>query len=229
MNEQPNPEAEHLWRDEFPHIDSNSADPSAGMARERKLATYGEDLWWLGWSDGGSGQPIKAGVDLIDTHSEARRRVRLRAARAQCAGAKARQEAATEIADSLAQNLQSRRDELGVVEARRRENPHETSLFTGLVYVLIAVILLIADMPLSLNLVADAFNMPHTHAISETDILTISELFVGRRGLVVRYLWEPIVLATGIAALGIFFKIVSDYLLSSTPNVSESSESDEDS
>src|SRR3954447_11628897 len=112
-------------REDFPKIDARSEDASAGMSRERKLATYAEDLWWLGWSDGGSGQPSQHGVDVIATQAEARRRLRLRSVRAQAAGAKARREAADELATSIATTLTEDRAELTAIEAKRRENPHE--------------------------------------------------------------------------------------------------------
>ena len=54
--------------------------------------------------------------------------------------------------------------------------------------------------------------------IYQCETIKIDDIFTEYWQDVLRYLWQPIILAVGIACLGIFFKIVADYLLSSAPD-----------
>jgi len=210
-------ESEHLWRDVFPRIYAGQGD--GAPFRDRHLPSYAETLWWLGWADGGLGQSPDEGEALVRIHADALRRRRIE----ELQGESIRLAKDAEIADLASQHLQEDIDgtrlELRSITDRRRKDPHEASLVTGWLYVLVAIVLILADMPLSLRLVADGFDMPIRHTVpGTTDVITFGDFFdPARRHDALIHLWEPIVLALGIAALGIFFKIVADYLLSTAP------------
>ena len=86
-------------------------------------------------------------------------------------------------------------------EQHRRENPSQYSWLLGLVYCLVALILWIADLPLSL-LAADGLDI-------RTNYAALSDLSLVRANWT--ELWEPLAFAIGIAALGLFFKFVADF------------------
>jgi len=86
-------------------------------------------------------------------------------------------------------------------EQHRIENPSHYSWPLGLVYCFVALILWIADLPLSL-LAADGLDI-------RTNYSVLSDLSLIRANWTT--LWEPLAFAIGIAALGLFFKFVADF------------------
>lgn len=86
-------------------------------------------------------------------------------------------------------------------EQHRIENPSHYSWPLGLVYCLVALLLWIADLPLSL-LAADGLDI-------RTNYAALSDLSLIRANWTT--LWEPLAFAIGIAALGLFFKFVADF------------------
>jgi len=81
------------------------------------------------------------------------------------------------------------------------ENPSHYSWLLGLVYCIVALILWLADLPLSL-LAADGLDI-------RTDYNALADLSLIKANWTA--LWEPLAFAIGIAALGLFFKFVADF------------------
>jgi len=204
--------SEPLWDGKFPSIaTSGSNEP---LLRP-PTAKYDEKLWAVGWTDGATGQPPEQGIALIRSHDADRNQQLKKQLSESKALAEAEAEAASQRIQRKTVDLEQTRAELTDLEERRRKDPHEFSVSTGILYVLIAVILLLSDMPLSLSLVAEGFNLPVSHELDNGEMILLGQIFSPQWREVLRYLWQPIILAVGIACLGIFFKIVTDYFLSS--------------
>lgn len=86
-------------------------------------------------------------------------------------------------------------------EQNRIENPSHYSWLLGLIYCFVALILWIADLPLSL-LAADGLKIPGNYAL-RSDLSQIRANWTS--------MWQPLAFAVGIAALGLFFKFVADF------------------
>jgi hypothetical protein len=206
-------ESEPLWDGKFPSI-ATSAD-SGEPALRPPTAKYDEKLWAVGWTDGATGQPPHHGIALIQAHDAERNRELARRLSEVTALAAANADAASKRIERRTEDLKQTRAELTELEQRRRKDPHEFSFSTGIFYVFIAAILLLSDMPLSLSLVAEGFNLPVKYELDSGETILLGQIFSPQWRDVLRYLWQPIILAVGIACLGIFFKIVTDYFLSS--------------
>jgi hypothetical protein len=206
--------SERLWDGKFPSI-ATSGDSGEPPPRPA-TAKYDEELWAVGWTDGATGQPPHHGIALIKAHDDNRNRRVAQQLSHRKALAEAEADASLKRIERSANDLDRTRAELIDLEERRRRDPHEFSVFTGILYVVIALILLLSDMPLSLSLVAEGFNLPLKYDLDSGETIVLGQVFSPQWREVLRYLWQPIILAVGIACLGIFFKIVTDYFLSST-------------
>lgn len=92
------------------------------------------------------------------------------------------------------------------------ENKHKYSLLIGVMYLLIAVFLILADIPLALKLTQEGFDL--NYAMDEE--AEISRLFVNTI-LVLQQNWEVFILAAGIALCTIFIKSLYDEYVSPSP------------
>jgi hypothetical protein len=214
-------EAEPLWDGKFPSIATTAAFGDTSSPRP-PVAGYDEKLWYVGWTDGATGQPPDDGVRLIRAHDRDRNQRLAEKLNRREARAAAKADASQQRLARTATDLAATRNELAELEMRRRKEPQDFSIVTGVTYVLVALILILSDMPLSLSLVAEGFHMPTKYEIEATDeTIVLGDLFSDRWADVLRYLWQPIILAIGIACLGIFFKIITDYFLSSVDALPE--------
>ncbi len=87
------------------------------------------------------------------------------------------------------------------VDKERLGSPSSYSALLGLVYCVVAVVLWIADLPLSL-LAADRLDIRSNYA----QLADLTSLFQNWKSM-----WEPLAFAIGIAVLGLFFKFVADF------------------
>jgi len=204
-------ESEPLWDGKFPAI------TTSGFGDEPlrpATATYAEKLWNVGWTDGAAGQPPEHGERLIQAHDDDRSHRIVTELNHLKTRADSRAAASKERLERMTSDLSGTRAELSELEGLRRRDQTEFSLITGVLYIFVALILLLSDMPLSLSLVAEGFHLRLSKEIDGRKIV-VDDIFSPDWQNVLRYLWQPIILAVGIACLGIFFKIVTDYLLSS--------------
>ncbi len=214
-------ESEPLWNGKFPSI-ATSPGVSDGPLRP-PTAAYDEKLWNVGWTDGASGQPPEHGEQLVRAYND-HRTERMRYELAQMKSvAETRASVLKDWLSRMKPDVERSRQELAQLESQQLQDPHEFSLVTGTLYVIVAFILMLSDMPLSLSLVAEGFRLPLKKEIEATGrTVSLPDLFSRDWQEVLQYLWQPIVLAVGIAFLGIFFKITVDYLLSSGEGAPES-------
>lgn len=207
-------DSEPMWDGKFPSIAKSAG--SGELGGPRPTATYDEKLWYVGWTDGATGQQPDEGVKLIQAHDADRNHRLAFELNRRKTRAESRATACQQRIERTSLDLEQTRGELADLETRRRRDPQEFSIVTGALYVLIALILILSDMPLSLSLVAEGFDMPVSYQMEDSDeTILLGDIFSEHWAGVIQHLWQPIILAIGIACLGIFFKIVTDYFLSS--------------
>lgn len=166
--------------------------------------------WKRGWVDGCLGQLLPTGESIIrarlQQEAEAKAetlRSRLSAVRVELGAWRDR----LGYLDRVCRSLQERYE--GVAE-RRDLRRQDFSLPLGLLMLMAAAILFLSDIPLTLQLVADGFDLPTSvpHPEFERDV-HVYEIF-SEPLVVVRLLWESLALALGLAGAGMFYKIFLD-------------------
>ncbi|HUP60885.1 MAG TPA: hypothetical protein VNA69_10750 [Thermoanaerobaculia bacterium] len=185
----------------WPAIRAINRERSDNSTGEPEPTSFDDPEWKTGWTDGRVGIPSQHVLKLYEF--EAKRR--LADVRAKLEGEK------TEANVNHQAELQNQQlvdgdyrgvmDKFHDIEKDRIENPTSYSWPLGIFYVAVAVILWIADVPLTL-LAADGLGI-------RTNYEALSNLQVIRATWT--SMWEPLAFAIGIAALGIFFKFVTDF------------------
>jgi hypothetical protein len=177
----------------------------------RAPLNYAEAPWRVGWTDGRVGQPREEHRDLLRIQADYERsqlvlhRTReAEAARAQLAVAQIQEERLRASAEQAGRAFLPVRDD-------RSSHRGEYSRSIGWLYVVTATVLFLADLPLSF-LAADALGIS-TSIKMGARLVGVDDLRSLRQNWPA--LWEPLILALGIAALGLFFKVVADFFLSS--------------
>lgn len=176
----------------------------------RPPAQYDDPAWHLGWTDGRVGQPVETHEEVLLAQAKVDWQSELRKTRGELAGARARTEA-------LAKKLEVSKEMLGLVRdsylalfKKRNENSSGSSLLLATLYLGFGLVLFLADVPLSLSMVARGFKIP----IAKNDIFTNQRVEVGMiladPWMVMRNLWDAVFLALGIAFMGIIVKFFVD-------------------
>lgn len=179
-------------------INRERTDNSSG---EPEPTSFDDPEWRIGWTDGRVGVPSQHALKLYEFEAERR----LASARAQLEGerTKARVDHTAEL--SHQQLVQAVYDGVSErfrdIEKDRIDNPTSYSWPLGVFYLAVAIVLWIADVPLTL-LAADGLGI-------RTNYEALSNLQVIRATWT--SMWEPLAFAIGIAALGLFFKFVTDF------------------
>lgn len=189
--------------------------PSDGNNRKynRPSARYDSEDWGLGWSDGRLGQPPDTEADLLVARAAVEREEELRKTRTQRAAAQAKALALKNRLDLLADEIEHLRPHHRRLSDRRQRHSSESSLPLASMYLAFGALLFLADVPLSLTLVADGFDIPTWYTIPGTDkTVYVSGIFSEPR-LVLYYLWEAMLLALGIALIGIIVKFFVDAVI----------------
>ena len=198
---------------------SDGSDPQY----RQEPAQFTDPLWRMGWTDGRANHPLDRGVATVAAESEFELDRQ----------AKDAQDKANELRSSLPA-LEQERTHLQVLVtgiaaaledqlARQRENSMAFSRPFGIFFLAVAIGITVSDVPLSLNLVASSFHLPNEQyfkvqgatwtAVDPSAPLPPNPVRVGASDLLVhpllvlQYLWEPWVLALGIALCGFFFKL----------------------
>ena len=163
--------------------------------------TYAEIEYRRGWTDGRLGVRAPNTQDIYrhraqrwyDAHRLSYRR-QVELARADRDLAREREARARSEAARIG-------DDFVAAETERLGSPSSYSIVMGAVYCAVAVILWIADLPLSL-LAADGLDI-RTNYSQLADLTSIFQNW--------KSMWEPLAFSIGIAVLGLFFKFVSDF------------------
>jgi hypothetical protein len=188
------------------------SDGSNGKYR-RQPAGYENPIWQLGWTDGRYGQPNEDNEDIIRY-------------RAKLSWLKKIEQKEKEITEKRI-TVQDLRGSLNRLQERfskiqehyyqlweeRADNYKEYSYFLSFTYLFVALCIFISDVPLSLKLVAHGFAL-RTEILdkSQKPILRIDDLFTNPINVATQ-LWEPLLLAFGIALAGVFIKFFLDEVI----------------
>jgi hypothetical protein len=190
---------------------------SDGSARNehynRPPASYMEKVWQLGWTDGRIEQPAEANETVLRTQAElewldeiasAERRIGQTGAKkiflqARCSRIQARLDQLQQLYNDLWTALSQRQ--------------RDRSFLLAVIYLSAAAMLMLADIPLSLTLVARGFDMKTEVEDPNTgELATVKDLLTNTR-LTITHLWEPLIMALGIALAGVFIKYFMDEVL----------------
>jgi hypothetical protein len=189
--------SENLWP-ALRAINRERSDNSTGLPEP---TSFDDPEWRTGWTDGRVGIPSQQALDLY-AH-EAKRRLAARRAELEGRCKKAEVDHAAELQheERVQADYGGVTDKFREIERDRMDNPTSYSWPLGVFYLAVAVLLWIADVPLSL-LAADGLGI-RTNYEALSNLQTIRMTWTS--------LWEPLAFAIGIAALGLFFKFVADF------------------
>jgi hypothetical protein len=177
--------------------------------RHRPPTNYGEESWRVGWTDGRVAQDTEEHEQILRNQSAYERsqlvlsRMReAEAARAEVSVAEMRQERARVEAERV-------KEVYSELAQKFRRHRADFSQSVGWLYLIVAFFLFLADLPLSF-LAADGLGIRTAIINSAGQRSGVDDL----RQLSANWpaLWEPLVLAMGLAAMGLFFKLVLDYV-----------------
>lgn len=192
---------EILTEQPWPALRADNRERSDNSSGEPEPTSFNDPEWRTGWTDGRVGVPSPHALEIY--RQDAARR--LADARAALEGRHTKAEvdhkAVLEDQQFVAADYTGVTEKFRELEKDRMDNPTSYSMPLGLFYLAVAVILWIADVPLSL-LAADGLGI-------RTDYNALSNLRTIRSSWTA--LWEPLAFAIGIAALGLFFKFVADF------------------
>ena len=198
----------HFRVPEPPGAPSDGSSPTSGQA----AVELDYDLWRLGLIDGRLGQPMADNEKLLRAQVEVDRRHRLAEIEGRIAQMTKEIEKDEELLSYRWQSLERAESRLVKISEERLEKRQEYSLILGIIYFTVAIILMLSDIPLSLRLVAEGYDIPTQAVLDDGTKILIEQLFI-HPGLVLQYLWEPLALAFGIAFSGIFVKIFIDEVI----------------
>lgn len=176
----------------------------------RSPADFDHPLWHVGWSDGRRGQPLKDSQEVLDLEEqllEIEERRRLAGEIGKRRQEEARLTARADHADKRCSAVEGAAAELS---EERRKQPGLYSWVLGLLYLVAAALLFLADIPLSLRLVADNFGLPVEKTVDNVE-LGVEDL-VAEPSQVMEHLWEAVLLALGIMLFGFLVKWAIDEL-----------------
>ena len=179
----------------------------------RPSALYDSDEWSLGWSDGRLGESPNTEADLLASKAAFEREEELRKTRTQRATTQGRALALKNRLDLLANKIDHLRPHYRHLSDRRQRHSSESSLPLAVIYIAFGTLLFLADVPLSLTLVADGFHIPTWYTIPGTDKTVFVSNIFSEPLLVLYYLWEAVLLALGIALIGIIVKFFVDAVI----------------
>lgn len=186
-------------RGPWPQLAAGNAersDHSAGLPP----TSYDDAEWRIGWTDGRVGIETPGQRQLFEFEAERRTAARAEELRQAVSTADAEFQVARAKRDRARGDAQRIEEIYARLDDDRIGSPSSFSFPLGLFYLVIAFVLFIADLPLSL-LAAEGIDIAGNYlALSD-----LSNLLAA-----VPRSWEAIAFATGIAALGLFFKFVAD-------------------
>jgi hypothetical protein len=158
---------------------------SSNRQYHKPPSEYKHEIWHLGWTDGRHGQPPADNVALITAQAKLAWQERAAAADARIEETRAELQSLKSSLERLGKRLKPISDQHLDFLRERSENPQSYSLTLWLIYSLVALVLIAADLPLSLKLVAMGYGI-------EPDS------------------WQAVLLALGVALSGILIKYLLD-------------------
>lgn len=188
---------------------------------KRAPAEYDHPIWKLGWTDGRSYQPPSVSEKLLEAQARIEWSQKITDAKAQIG----RSAQKIELLGREKKDIEMERDEIEnqhrEIGLKRSVHFQDFSKKQAWSYLLFGVVTLIADIPLSLRLVAAGFGVRTTMKV-EGQILSADDILSFHFFEVIRHFWEPIVLALGIAFASIVIKYFFDIVVFRDRGVPES-------
>ena len=187
-------------------VDDNTQVRSDGSAGDPlHAARYDHGLWRIAWSDGRLGVDPEPQAQLIAAQAALTRQTRIARVEGDLQNATAAANLRGEEHSRAKTDWVNAKGEHDKVVSQQRRDPAGFSRLLGFIYFASAIIILVADLPLSL-LVADAglgIKLPSDTG-NAADLRNIYQNLTTA--------WESIAVALGVAALTIAFKLVVDRL-----------------
>lgn len=188
--------------------------PADNLAKkyDRPTAEYENLVWRLGWTDGRSGQPSIVNEMLLEAH--ARITCNARTAEAQEQVVKTEQEVklAEQNIDDLEKQYETLETRYQDISNQRKDHSQDFSRKQAWAFVLFGTATLIADIPLSLRLVATGFGVKTTTEI-DGKVVRVDDILSPYFFDVLSNFWEALVLALGIAFSSILLKYFFDLVV----------------
>lgn len=172
---------------------------------------FADEVWSLGWCDGKEGQPWKEAESVFLARAQVLAETRRAELGRELAQSQAKAAALREQATAMREELAQVAEQASKVSSAWLAHPSRFSITLGVLLLAVSFVLFASDVPLSLKLVAEGFNIdsatdlepPLQGEISTSHLLRHPVLVLG-------YLWEPLLLAFGIAFAGVLLKVFLD-------------------
>jgi hypothetical protein len=158
---------------------------SSNREYHKPPSEYRHEIWHLGWTDGRHGQPPDDNVALITSQAKLAWQERAAAADARIEATRAELHSLKGSLGRLEERLKPIASQHLKLLSERSENPQSYSLSLWGIYSLVAMVLIAADLPLSLKLVAKGYGVESGS-------------------------WGAVLLALGVALSGILIKYLLD-------------------
>lgn len=211
-------------RPEYPEDPQNRTDypdPSDGNNRKYRKPPYEyvDVEWHLGWTDGRCGQPASLNKEIVEARVRADAAEALQSTRATMASKETKIAGLRDLLEKRKQRLTSKEDFYNKLSEKRNRNYLEFSRPLGYLYLIFAILLFLADIPLSLKLVASGFQVPVESdlPVGVTPIGSSAKLLIDHLIFHPWYVfgtfWESLALAAGIAFVGIIVKYYVDLII----------------
>ena len=209
---------------EYPQVPDerkNSPDPSDGNNKKYRKPPYEylDTDWHLGWTDGRCGQSQTVNSEIIKARVQVEAEQELHGVQSEIAAKETRIAGLNDLLERRKPRLRKQEDLHDRLSEKRNKNFLEFSRPLGYVYLLFAILLFLADIPLSLKLVASGFQVPveadlppDVSRIGSSPKLLIDHLLF-HPWYVFGMFWESMALAAGIAFLGIIVKYYVDLIV----------------
>jgi len=191
----------------FEDLAVNDMSDSSNRRYHKPPSEYEDQIWHLGWTDGRHGQPAADNVAIIRARAKLLWQERAADADAEIGATRAQVRSLEGSLSRLRERLDLIADDYLKLLRERSDNPQSYSFSLSIIYTLAAVLLLLADLPLSLKLVAMGYGVT-----TKSDSGSVDDLFKDPWYVISEY-WEAILLAVGVALAGILIKYLLDSLV----------------
>ncbi|HMG74323.1 MAG TPA: hypothetical protein VK582_12545 [Pyrinomonadaceae bacterium] len=184
----------------------------------RPAAEYDHPMWRLGWTDGRSGQPPIVNEKLIEAHARIEWNEQIAEAREEFSRTKEEVASLIESKSELEKHYTDVETRFEESRRKRAEHFQDFSRKQAWGYFVFGTATLIADIPLSLRLVATGFGVKTSMDVNG-QILSVDQILSLQFFQVVSYFWEALVLALGIAFASILLKYFFDLIVFRQPGI----------
>jgi hypothetical protein len=183
-----------------------------GKKYDRPTAEYESLVWRLGWTDGRSGQPSVVNEMLLEAHARITCNARIGEAQEQVVKTEEAVSLAEEKLDDLDEQYETLEKRYQDIADERQEHFQDFSRKQAWTFLLFGTATLIADIPLSLRLVATGFGVK-TSAEIDGQVVRVDDILSSYFFDVLSNFWEALALALGIAFSSILIKYFFDLVI----------------